>query len=243
MSNRVWDSYLTDQDKELERRRAKTRIGFGHSPALLLVDNYRNVLGDVPRPLLEAIEEWPASTGMAGWTAIQHIQTLLSLVRETNIPVIHVTAFSRESDNVMGWSASIGKSQALAADGDARNRAAPSSSVRDDLFEIVDEVAPIAGEVVLRKAAPSCFFGTPLAAHLQHLKVDSLIVVGESTSGCVRATVVDAASYRYKVAIVEECVYDRSEASHAINLYDMNQKYADVISLEDAGRFVQGYKK
>src|SRR5205823_4644308 len=98
-------------------------------------------------------------------------------------------------------------------------------------YDIVPQVAPIEGEVVLRKSAPSAFNGTPLLAHLTYLGVDTLIVGGESTSGCVRASVVDGCSYRYKMIVVEECVFDRHQAPHAMNLFDMHQKYADVLSL------------
>ena len=90
------------------------------------------------------------------------------------------------------------------------------------------------GEVVLRKSAPSAFWGTSLIGHLIGLGVDTLVIAGESTSGCVRATVVDGKSYRYRVVVPEPCVFDRDEASHAINLYDIDQKYADVVPLEEA---------
>lgn len=241
MTMRVWDSFLTDRDMELNQRRAKGEVGFGRLPALLLIDNYRNVLGDRPQPLLEAIEEWPASVGLSGWTAIGHIQKLLLLARKVGIPVVHVTSFPKDGRSVKGWSASIGKSQALKTVGVDGTSAGLAHANREDLFEIVEEVAPIDGEVVLRKAAPSCFFGTPLAAHLNHMKVDSLIIVGESTSGCVRATVVDAASHRYRVTVVEECVYDRCEASHAMNLFDMDQKYADVVPVEIVSQYLERY--
>ena len=88
--------------------------------------------------------------------------------------------------------------------------------------------------MVLRKTAPSAFWGTPLAAHLNFLGVDTLFIAGESTSGCVRASVVEAVSYRYRVQVVEECVFDRHEATHAMNLFDLHQKYADVIPLKEA---------
>jgi nicotinamidase-related amidase len=106
-------------------------------------------------------------------------------------------------------------------------------------YEIMEQVAPIAGEAVLRKTAPSAFWGTPLVAHLNQLRVDTLLVAGETTSGCVRASVVDGCSYRYKMIVVEECVFDRHEACHAINLFDMHQKYADVVSLEAALDYLQ----
>jgi nicotinamidase-related amidase len=100
-------------------------------------------------------------------------------------------------------------------------------------LDIVEQAAPLPGEVVLKKTGPSAFFGTPLAAHLIGQGVDTIIVCGESVSGCVRATVVDGRSYRLNVIVVEDCVYDRHEASRAINLFDMDQKYADVISLDE----------
>src|SRR5690606_16931976 len=109
----------------------------------------------------------------------------------------------------------------------------PDRAELERAYELIPEVAPLPHEVVLRKAAPSAFFGTPLDALLRQLAVDSLIVAGESTSGCVRATVVDARSLRFRVTVVEECVFDRTEATHAINLFDMDQKYADVRSIAD----------
>ena len=101
------------------------------------------------------------------------------------------------------------------------------------MHDIVDEVAPIEGEAFLRKSSPSPFYGTPIVGHLNALGVDTLIVAGESTSGCVRASVVDACTHRYHTIVAEECVFDRHEATHAINLFDMNQKYADVLALAD----------
>jgi nicotinamidase-related amidase len=106
-------------------------------------------------------------------------------------------------------------------------------------YEIIDEVAPIDGEVVLRKSAPSAFWGTPLVGHLTRHQVDTIIIAGEATSGCVRATAVDGKSSRYKVIVPEECVFDRDEASHAINLYDMEEKYADVIALDEVLSYLQ----
>ena len=81
----------------------------------------------------------------------------------------------------------------------------------------------------------------PLAAHLNYLGVDTVIVCGESTSGCVRASVVDGCTYRYRVTVVEECVFDRHETAHAMNLFDMNQKYADVLSLGDVLEYLAAW--
>jgi nicotinamidase-related amidase len=100
-------------------------------------------------------------------------------------------------------------------------------------FDIIDEIAPQPGEGVILKSGPSAFWGTPLAAHLQYHGVDTVIACGESTSGCVRASVVDGCAARFRMMVVEECVWDRHETAHAMNLFDMNQKYADVVSLDE----------
>ena len=78
------------------------------------------------------------------------------------------------------------------------------------------------GDVLLPKKHPSAFFGTPLASHLIDLRRDTLVVTGCTTSGCVRGTVVDAFAYNFRVLVPDECVYDRSPTSHAVNLFDMS---------------------
>jgi nicotinamidase-related amidase len=123
----------------------------------------------------------------------------------------------------------------------------PAKETPDELdrerrrYEIVGEVAPQAGEPVLRKAAPSAFWGTPLAGYLKSLDVDTIVIVGESTSGCVRATAIDGRSNRYKVLVVEECVFDRHEAAHAINLFDIDQKYGDVIGVDEVVSYLRRF--
>ena len=106
--------------------------------------------------------------------------------------------------------------------------------------EIVKEIAPEKGEVVVRKQKPSAFFGTPLMSMLNEVHADTVLVTGTTTSGCVRASVIDAFSYNYNVAVVEECTFDRGQASHKINLFDMHMKYADVVSLEETLDYVRG---
>jgi maleamate amidohydrolase len=105
--------------------------------------------------------------------------------------------------------------------------------------EIVAQVAPERGDEVVTKDKPSAFFGTELARLLRDRGVHDLLVVGGTTSGCVRASVVDAFSHGFSVGVVADCVFDRSETSHAVNLFDMDQKYADVLDLHQAIRVVQ----
>jgi nicotinamidase-related amidase len=226
MTDRVWDRFLTPADQAHLARGRDRRVGPGQRPALLLIDLYRAVFGDRPEPLLEAIQTWPSSCGPAAWEALPHIQRLLDGARAAGIPVVHITMLANAG--MPGWFEGIhGTAATRPTDPAALDRQRRSP-------EIIDELAPVDGEVVLRKSAPSAFWGTPLMAELHRLGVDTLIVAGESTSGCVRASVIDAASYRFRVQVVEECVFDRHEAPHAINLFDMHQKYADVIPLEEA---------
>jgi nicotinamidase-related amidase len=225
MQQRVWDAFLTPQDKASLGERPHFNYGFGERPALILIDLYRWVFGDRPQPLLEAIKEWPGSCGLAGWDALPHIRRLLDAARKAQIPIVHITGLHPADSGVPGWSEQglLQKSR--------RGPSAPEKVRRR--FDIVDEVAPLPGEVCLRKTSPSAFWGTPLIGHLTANRVDTLLVCGESTSGCVRATVVDGRTNRFKVIVAEECVFDRHQACHAINLFDMHQKYADVVSVDE----------
>ncbi len=224
MANRVWDSYLTEQDKAHLAMKEHRRIGFGERPALLLIDLYRWVFGDEPEPLLEGIKKWPAYCGPAAWEAIPPIQTLLQSARDARIPIVHMTGL--DHSGVDGWSARRESPRPAEPSPEARDR-------RNRRYDIIDEVAPNDGEAVLRKSSPIAFWGTPLVGHLNQLGVDTIITCGESTSGCVRASVVDGCTNRYRMIVVEEGVFDRHEATHAINLFDMHQKYADVLPLAE----------
>src|SRR5205807_5244844 len=98
---------------------------------------------------------------------------------------------------------------------------------------------PLEGEVVINKHdRPSAFFGTPLASLLVYHRIDTLIVTGMSTSGCVRATVVDAFQFNFLVIIPHECCADRSQISHKVSLFDMHMRYADVADTADVIRYL-----
>jgi nicotinamidase-related amidase len=108
--------------------------------------------------------------------------------------------------------------------------------------EIPDMIAPREGEVVIKKTKPSAFYGTPLTSYLVGLGVDTVVVTGTTTSGCIRASVIDAFSDNFRVLIVEEGVFDRGQVSHKINLFDMQSKYADVIPLQEAKNYLRSLK-
>jgi nicotinamidase-related amidase len=229
---RIWDRFLTERDHEHLQRFPARELGLGQRPLVLMIDNYRQALGDEPQPLMDAVETWPSSTGLEGWAAVESGAILLAGARKHAVPVIHLTGLDEDEADVRGWW------ERGTTRGEIR-RSPEEEDRHDRRFDIVEPVAPVPGEGVLRKAAPSAFWGTPLMATLIDKGIDTLIVAGESTSGCVRATVVDAASSRFRVGVVEECTYDRMEASHALALFDMDRKYADVISLAHALRYFE----
>jgi len=221
MAQRLWDRFLTDRDKQVFAASGYAQeAGFGERPAIVVVDVSYNFVGDKPEPIMKSIERWPNSCGLEGWAAVGVIGRLLVTARNKGLPVIYSTYEWHPSGfDFGGW---LWKS----------NRLRESAEVIDAGNAIVAEIGPTADDIVIKKKKPSAFFGTPLLAYLIDLKADSLIVVGGTTSGCVRATVVDAFSNNLRCTVVEDGCFDRSEVSHAINLADMNAKYADVKSSE-----------
>ncbi|HZD40667.1 MAG TPA: isochorismatase family protein, partial [Terriglobales bacterium] len=163
------------------------------------------------------VKDHKSSCGIYAYNAIKPTEELFSVARSLKIPIFYTTTETRKEakpDTVY-----------------ATNR--QRAPVDPRLFEIREEFKPQPGDVVIYKERASGFFGTPLVAHLTQKGIDSLIVCGESTSGCVRASCVDAYSLGYHVSLVEECVFDRSLLSHKVNLFDLHHKYADVMTLEE----------
>ena len=228
---RVWDRFLTAQDKaHLAQRRGDRRIGFGRNPAILNIDLYRGVFGDENLPLLDGVKQWPGYCGPAAWDTIPHVQALIREARVAGVPVCHATGLLDEESGIPGWSQAIhaGSPRRVdLSDPTARERFARR-------YDIIDEVAPQEGDVVVRKTAPSAFWGTPLVAELIRLGVDTLLVTGESTSGCLRASVIEGVSYGYPVAVVADGVFDRHSMIHKFSLLDLHLKYATVIDLAAA---------
>lgn len=214
---RPWEAVVPAADRELY---ARTGLGarrpLGRRPALLIVDVVESWTGSRRLEREAAVEEYTTACGPSAWDALPRIRELLDACRAAGLPIV----FSRgdvEDKPFVGDSTKRIKSEAEAR----RIAAAP----------IPEIVAPQDGEYVLCKAKASAFFGSTLLTYLVQRGVDSLIVCGTSTSGCVRATVTDAQSYGHTVFVVEECTFDRSELLHLVNLFDMNAKYADVVTL------------
>jgi nicotinamidase-related amidase len=217
-----WRDFQTEQDRaHLEHWGKTQRRGFGSSPAVIVVDVYYWALGMRREPLLESIKTAPGSCGLAGWDAVDRIVELLALARRNDVPVV----YTKGLDPPGKWR----------SDRKGLSRAAPDVIARAN--EIVEEIAPRPGEIVIQKASPSALYNTPLSTMLAELGIDTLICCGESTSGCVRATVVDAKSRDLRVGVVDECTFDRVEMSHHVSLFDMDQKYADVVDLSTIAQY------
>ena len=232
MSNeRIWDKYLTERDKAVFKTSGfGARGGFGKRPALLIIDVSYGFAGDKPEPILESIKRWSNSCGAESWDAIAVIKELASGFRAKKLPVIYTTGVNRAD----GWD--VGS---WAWKNTRTSESLPTPTQNIDANAIVAEIAPQAQDLVVLKQKPSGFFGSNLQSYLQLLGADSVIVTGTTTSGCVRATVIDAFSLNFHVAIAEDGCFDRSQASHAINLCDMHAKYADVIALDQALGFMR----
>src|SRR3954447_9371460 len=205
--------------------------GFGKRPALLVIDVNYAFLGDRPEPILESIRKWRNSCGEEGWEAVKVIRRLLDAARAKGVPVIYTTGTDRRPDlwdrTSANWKNGRGGENPKAMGISNRNA-----------NDIVEEIAPGPQDLVIRKPKPSGFFASPLLSYLVMLGCDSLITVGTATSGCVRATVLDAYMNNLRVAVVEEGCFERCQASHAMSLFDLDSKYADVVAAEKALAFL-----
>jgi maleamate amidohydrolase len=184
------------------------RVGFGRHPALIVVDVNLGFT-DPASPLVCDLDHVVAA-----------IQRLLGEARRAGIPVIYTTVSYAEGDKQTA-AAFIDKVPALL-----------TLEAGSRWVEIDPRIAPREDEPVLNKLFASAFFGTALASFLTANGCDSLIVTGASTSGCVRATVVDALQHGYRPIVPREAVGDRNPAAHEASLYDIDAKYGDVVSLE-----------
>jgi len=215
---RPWVSIIPPSEVALYEQ-----AGFGKSsapprrPALLVVDvQYRSV-GRVPAPIEESIKEYPTSCGEFGWRAVPHIARLIQAFRAKQLPVIFPHVAPKKAHDGQRFAEKVPAIMEIPRDG----------------YDFVEECAPQEGEILLPKHHASAFFGTPLVSYLTTLRADGLVVTGTTTSGCVRASVVDGSSLGYTIIVPYDAVFDRSQTSHAVNLFDINSKYGDVVSTNE----------
>ncbi|HEY7244455.1 MAG TPA: isochorismatase family cysteine hydrolase, partial [Xanthobacteraceae bacterium] len=202
MSGRVWDKFLTERDKAVFAASGYgARAGFGKRPAVLVIDVSFNFCGDRPEPVMESIKRWPNSCGEDAWSGVAAIRKLIDVARAKGVPVIYTTGSFRHDQWDMGsWSWKNSRSDEWSG--------RTVSNLDGDT--IVPDIAPEPQDIVVLKQKPSGFAGTPLLSYLTLLGCDSVLVTGTTTSGCVRATVLDAFSNNFRVIIAEEGCFDRS---------------------------------
>jgi nicotinamidase-related amidase len=183
-----------------------TRVGIGRRPALLVID------------LVLAFTDPDDDLGADLTAEIDATNVVLDRAHELGLPVIFSTVSYPEVDDSVGsWSHKIAGNKALLDD---------SPNVRVD-----PRLRKADGDVLLAKTHASCLFRTELVALLEQHDVDTLIITGCTTSGCVRATAVDASSLGLRPVVVSDAVGDRSPLSHVVSLFDLEMKYADVIDV------------
>jgi nicotinamidase-related amidase len=216
---RPWDGIIPEEEQRAYRAAGFGRpTGLGKKPALLIIDVQYRTVGTKRVPFWDAIKEFPTSCGEIGWNAVDKIALLLAEFRANNWPVLYPHVAPKLNFDTGRLSDKVPAIMNVASRG----------------YDFVEEVAPREADILLPKKHPSAFFGTPLASYLINLGADTLVVTGCTTSGCVRGSVVDAFAYNFRVLVPQDAVYDRSQVSHAVNLFDMAEKYADVMPTADA---------
>jgi nicotinamidase-related amidase len=215
---RIWDDVIPAEEKALYERAGYGRpAGIGRRPAVLLVDLY---LTDLAPDADRGGFRDPLPAGAQA--SLAAVQTLVGAARERELPIFYTTnQYRADGRDLGGW-----RHKSWSAPGHAERLGGRP-------YPFIPGVAPRPEDRIIYKQRPSAFFGTPLVGHLIDLGVDTLLVGGQTTSGCVRASVLDAFSYGFRTIVVEECAYDRCATSHKVNLFDMHQKYADVTPLAE----------
>jgi maleamate amidohydrolase len=199
---------MTDESDIYRRQGFAQSVGIGEAPALAIVDF---VVGFTD----------PAHFGGGNiGEAIARTQSLLAMARAKGWPIVHTrVVYADDGSDCGGFTRKVPALRGL--------------TESSPLSQIVAELTPRAGELMLRKHNASAFFGTELAGWLAGRRVDTLVVSGCTTSGCVRATVVDSCSHNFRTIVVSDCVGDRALGPHEANLFDMRQKYADLMTLAE----------
>jgi maleamate amidohydrolase len=202
---------LADLEQDYDAHGFRVRLGAGERPAVLVVDVLRAYL-DEASPLYAGVED-----------AVAAAARVVAAARAAGVPVVFTQV----------------RYAAGGRDGGRWIEKVPALHVLEEgnpLGDFPDDPRPAPGEPVVVKQYASAFFGTSLDATLRTLAVDTLVVVGLSTSGCVRASVVDAVSLGFRPLVVREAVGDRDRRPHEAALFDIDAKYGDVVSLEEALR-------
>jgi maleamate amidohydrolase len=212
-----WMEALPEAERRhLSQPRFQIETRLGPNSALIVVDVTLGFCGSEGLSMDEAVKEFSTACGPMSWETMPRIAELIRLFRAQRKPIVYT--LGDIEGNLFAGGATKSKS---------RGRPSPRYN------EFPAAIRPNEGDWVLPKTKASGFFQTPLSAYLTRLQAETVVICGVSTSGCVRATAVDSHSNGYTTVVVEDCCFDRSYFAHCANLYDLQAKYANVVSLED----------
>jgi maleamate amidohydrolase len=192
---------------------------FGKSPCVIAIDFTTSFVG-LDTPISESIKTYPKSSGALAWRAVRNTRRIIDIARSAKVPIYYTIPL--RTDSVSGFG--------------SKTRREKNDT---DLTTIVSEIAPMEGDRIIYKYYPSGFFGTNMVSQMIKDGIDTLIITGGTTSGCVRATIVDGASYHFRNILVSDGVFDRIKISNIVNIFDMRMKYADVASTEDVLNYLR----
>ena len=226
----AWEDCLTEVDKiVIEKGHYGQPRGFGKKPLLLIIDLQPNYIG-ADKPIEDQLDEWPSGGGEACWTGVRRILSLRDVARECGIPIFYTRNVQNATNAFDSFATKTKRDHTRYIDG------APEA----DLLECVK---PLPNEMIIPKSYASAFYGTPLQSYLVKLGIDTVIIVGGSTSGCCRATAVDAVTRNYNLGYVEDCLFDRITISHKAALLDVWMKYGDVVNSDYVKEYFYSLKE
>jgi maleamate amidohydrolase len=212
----IWDDILSEQDKAVIEKAGYSKRGAASWESrglgrrpLLLVIDMQELSCGPNVPILEAIERYRTAMGEIAWAAIERIRPLLADARRAGVPIIYTRVIPR------------------------------GHGPNDQAVQIVPQLAPEGDDLVIDKNFASAFYGTALLNQIIRRGADTVIVVGNSTSGCVRASAIDAQENGFSVVVPEDCVFDRIQASHKASLLDLWMKYAQVMPSEQVLEYLR----
>ena len=222
----AWDSVVPDNElRLLQARGFGGDVKLGQRPCLLVIDVVMSFLGR--RPGDADGEDYATGCGDIGWERLPRVVKLLEAARAAGIPRV-LTKGSPEAAAVVGGAIKLSSDTAMAR--------------RTHSAGFPEELVPEVEEFVLEKTKASAFFLTPLLTFLHQQRVDSIIIAGTTTSGCIRATAVDSASYGFPTVVVEDACFDRSQFAHAANLFDIQMKYGSVVTTAEVIGMLDAYR-
>ena len=220
-----WQDVIPAADSKLYAKYARETF-VGPSPALLCIDLYNIVYRGGPHAPTALEAEHPNSCGIYAHRAVEPTKRLIAAARGAGIPIFFCTQDTQANNRPVGAFST-------------RSQGAKVPRNEED-YAIYHEFPVAPTDVVIHKQRASVMQGTPFLSHLNLLGIKSLVVCGESTSGCVRASCVDSYSNGFHVSLVEECTFDRAELTHKVNLWDLHHKYLDVMHVDEVVTHLDG---